>query len=74
MARMRWEHLPARTSISMSKGDVEKLRGGGTSTFVGGMAAGAALILILQGCGATVKVEKPDTPTKPTPIVTTNNN
>lgn len=71
MARMRWEHLPARTSVSMSKADVEKLRGSGAKNFVAGMVTGACLLLFVQGT-TTVEVDKPDKPVTPTVSATVN--
>lgn len=62
---MKWQDLPARSSISMSKGDVEKLRGTGTKTFVSGMVTGAILLLVVQGF-TTAEVTKPDKPVAPT--------
>lgn len=62
---MKWQDLPARSSVSMSKADVEKLRGSATSTFVSGMVTGAILLLVVQGC-TTAEVTKPDKPVAPT--------
>lgn len=62
---MRWNELPARTSISMSKGDVEKLRRSPTKTFFLGMATGACLLLVVQG---TTTVEMDDPQNTPSPV------
>jgi len=61
---MKWQDLPARSSVSMSKGDLEKLRTGGAKNFVAGVVTGACLVLFLQTT-TTVEIDKPDKPVAP---------
>ena len=60
---MKWEELPQGATVSMSKGDVEELRGSGVKTFVTGAICGALLVIGLQSCSS----EAPKGGVKPTP-------
>lgn len=73
MGKMRWEDLPKGTPMSLSKENVEKLKGNSTGAFVTGMVCGAIGLAVLQGC----QVEKADAPTgnvKPSPTASSSNN
>lgn len=61
---MKWQDLPARTSISMGKADVEKLRRSPAKAFVSGMVTGAIVLLAFQSYTPN-EVDKPDKPVTP---------
>lgn len=57
--RLRWDDVPDGASIAISKKSAMEMRGGGPSTFMWGMATGAACVLLLQGCGSDDKKDDP---------------
>lgn len=62
---MKWQDLPARTSISMGKADVEKLRRSPAKAFVSGMVTGAMVLLFVQNYTHPEEIEKPEKPVAP---------
>lgn len=67
--RLRWDDIPDGASIAISKKAAMQMRGGGPSTFMWGMATGAACVLLLQGCGSDDK-KSDDTPKSNKPSAT----
>jgi hypothetical protein len=65
---MKWNEIPEGTSFAMSQKGVEELRAGRPKAFGAGVICGAALVLVLQSCGASDDTKQPDP--KPGPAAT----